>query len=68
MTDTTNALESLNMQLRKVLKNRGHFPSAAAAGKLVYLAWRQNRGAVEKALDACGGGGAAVGVEVWRTV
>ena len=41
MTDTTNALESLNMQLRKVLKNRGHFPSAAASGKLLYLAWRQ---------------------------
>ena len=41
MTDTTNALESLNMQLRKVLKNRGHFPSAAAAGKRIYLAWRQ---------------------------
>ena len=35
MTDTTNALESLNMQLRKVLKNRGHFPSAAASGKLL---------------------------------
>ena len=37
---TTNAMESLNMQLRKGLKNRGHFPSEAAAGKLIYLAWR----------------------------
>ena len=24
---TTNAIESLHMQLRKVLKNRGHFPA-----------------------------------------
>ena len=24
---TTNAIESLNMQLRKITKNRGHFPS-----------------------------------------
>lgn len=38
MIYTTNAIESLNMQLRKVLKNRGHFPSEAAAGKLIYLA------------------------------
>ena len=35
---TTNAIESLNMQLRKVLKNRGHFPSDEAATKLIYLA------------------------------
>ena len=40
MIDTTNAIESLNMQLRKVTKNRGHFPSEAAAGKLIYLALR----------------------------
>ena len=33
----TNAIESLNMQLRKVLKNRGHFPSEEAASKLIYL-------------------------------
>jgi len=37
---TTNAIESLNMQLRKVLKNRGHFPSEEAASKLLYLALR----------------------------
>jgi transposase-like protein len=30
---TTNAIESLHMQLRKVIKNRGHFPSDAAAAK-----------------------------------
>jgi transposase-like protein len=35
---TTNAIESLNMQLRKVLKNWGHFPSDEAATKLIYLA------------------------------
>ena len=34
MIYTTNAIESLNMQLRKVLKNRGHFPSDEAATKL----------------------------------
>ena len=37
---TTNAIESLNMQLRKVLKNRGHFPTDEAATKLIYLALR----------------------------
>lgn len=35
---TTNSIESLNYQLRKVTKNRGHFPSDAAAVKLVWLA------------------------------
>jgi transposase-like protein len=37
---STNALESLNMHLRKVTKTRGHFPSDAAAVKLLYLALR----------------------------
>lgn len=40
MIYTTNAIESLNMQLRKVLKNRGHFPNDEAAIKLIYLALR----------------------------
>ena len=35
---TTNALESVNMQLRKIIKTRGHFPSDEAATKLLYLA------------------------------
>ncbi len=35
---TTNAIESLNSQLRKVVKNRGHFPNDEAAAKLLYLA------------------------------
>lgn len=37
---TTNAIESLNMSLRKVTKNRGHFPSDEAMFKLLYLALR----------------------------
>ncbi|MCV7385702.1 IS256 family transposase [Mycolicibacter longobardus] len=44
---TTNAIESLNYQLRKVTKARGSFPSDAAAIKLLYLAIRninQKRG------------------------
>lgn len=28
---TTNAIESLNMQLRKIIKTRGHFPTDEAA-------------------------------------
>lgn len=35
---TTNAIESLNYQLRKVTKNRGHFPGDAAVVKLLWLA------------------------------
>jgi transposase-like protein len=35
---TTNSIESLNYQLRKIIKNRGHFPSDDAAVKLLWLA------------------------------
>jgi putative transposase len=35
---TTNAIESLNYQLRKIIKNRGHFPSDEAVIKLLWLA------------------------------
>ncbi len=35
---TTNAIESLNYQLRKITKNRGHFPNDQAAVKLLWLA------------------------------
>jgi len=35
---TTNAVESLNMSLRKIIKTRGSFPSEQAALKLLYLA------------------------------
>ena len=37
---TTNAIESLHMQVRKVVKNRGHFPNDEAARKLIFLALR----------------------------
>lgn len=37
---TTNAIESLHMQLRKIIKVRGHFPNDEAATKLLYLALR----------------------------
>ena len=43
---TTNAIESVNSSLRKVLKNRGSFPNEDLVIKLVYLALRnigQNR-------------------------
>ena len=35
---TTNSIESLNYQLRKVTKNRGHFPNDLAVVKLLWLA------------------------------
>src|SRR5271157_77589 len=37
---TTNAIESLNMSLRKIIKMRGSFPNDEAAFKLLYLALR----------------------------
>lgn len=37
---TTNTIESLNYQLRKIIKNRGHFPSDDAVVKLLWLAIR----------------------------
>jgi putative transposase len=37
---TTNAIESLNYQLRKIIKSKGHFPSDEAASKLLFLALR----------------------------
>jgi transposase-like protein len=37
---TTNAIESVNAQLRKIIKTRGHFPSDDAALKLLWLALR----------------------------
>lgn len=37
---TTNIIESLHMQLRKIIKTRGHFPSDEAATKLLWLALR----------------------------
>jgi len=37
---TTNAIESINSQLRKIIKTRAHFPSDDAATKLIWLALR----------------------------
>jgi putative transposase len=37
---TTNAIESVNARLRKIIKSRGHFPSDEAATKLIWLALR----------------------------
>ena len=37
---TTNAIESMNRSVRKIIKNRGAFPSDEAATKLLFLALR----------------------------
>ena len=37
---TTNALENVHRQLRKIIKTRGHFPTDDAATKLLWLALR----------------------------
>ena len=37
---TTNAIESTNMSLRKIIKTRGSFPTDEAALKLLYMALR----------------------------
>jgi putative transposase len=37
---TTNALESVHAQIRKIIKTRGHFPTDEAAAKLIWLALR----------------------------
>ncbi len=51
---TTNSIESLNYQLRKIIKNRGHFPSDAAAIKLLWLAIKniEDKRARERAKEA----------------
>jgi putative transposase len=41
---TANAIESMNSQLRKITKNRGHFPDDDAAVKLLYLGIRNITG------------------------
>ena len=35
---TTNTIEALNRQIRKIIKTRGHFPTEDAARKLIWLA------------------------------
>jgi putative transposase len=50
---TTNAIESLNYQLRKIIKNRGHFPNDDAVVKLLWLAIRdiEDKRARERAAE-----------------
>jgi putative transposase len=40
MIYTTNQIESLNFQVRKLIRSKGHFPNDDAALKLIYLALR----------------------------
>jgi putative transposase len=51
---TTNSIESLNYQLRKIIKNRGHFPNDAAVVKLLWLAIQdiEDKRARERAKEA----------------
>ena|SRR5947209_14766981 len=39
---TTNAIESLNMSLRKIIKTRGSFPNEESALRLLWLALRNH--------------------------
>ncbi len=39
---TTNAVESLNMSLRKIIKTRGSFPNEEAALRLLWMALRNH--------------------------
>lgn len=56
---TTNLIESVNFQLRKVSKNRGHFPNDAAALKLLRL--------VARDITTTRGGTAGTGTYAWKT-
>jgi putative transposase len=55
---TTNMIESINYQLRKVTKTRGHFPTEKAALKLLYLAVRN--------ITTERGGTAGTGTQGWK--
>ena len=56
---TTNLIESINFQLRKVTKARGSFPTDEAAMKLIYLALRN--------ISDQRGGEAGTGTHGWKT-
>ncbi|MEJ3653986.1 IS256 family transposase [Pseudonocardia sp. TRM90224] len=56
---TTNAIESINFQLRKITKTRGHFPSDDAAMKLLYLGLRN--------ISSKRGGESGTGTWGWKT-
>jgi putative transposase len=55
---TTNAIESINFQLRKITKNRGHFPDKDAAMKLLYLGLRN--------ITSQRGGESGTGTHGWK--
>jgi transposase-like protein len=55
---TTNLIESINYQLRKITKTRGHFPSDEAAMKLLYLGIRN--------ISTQRGGEAGTGTWGWK--
>jgi len=55
---TTNAIESINFQLRKITKNRGHFPDNDAAMKLLYLGLRN--------ISTHRGGTSGTGTHGWK--
>jgi putative transposase len=57
---TTNMIESVNYQLRKVTRNRGHFPDDEAALKLLRL--------VARDIDTHRGGAAGTGTYRWKEV
>jgi putative transposase len=48
---TTNVVESLNYQLRKITRNRGHFPNDDALFKLLYLGVRNILDKSRRGLD-----------------
>lgn len=56
---TTNAIESINFQLRKITKTRGHFPDKDAAMKLLYLGLRN--------ISSHRGGESGTGTAGWTT-
>lgn len=55
---TTNAIESINYQLRKITKTRGHFPDTDAATKLIYLGLRN--------ISSTRGGESGTGTHGWK--
>jgi putative transposase len=53
---TTNMIESINSQLRRVTRNRGHFPSDEALTKVLYLACKEMGRTSTKATAGRGSG------------
>jgi transposase-like protein len=51
MLYTTNAIESLNFQLRKVLRPKGHFPTEDSVLKVLYLAIQRAKMKWKRATD-----------------